>query len=417
MRKHITAAQSRRLRELQPTRHRRFREQTGTVVERKGAFWLRFYRDGDNGSRIKVTEKLCDMTKEYPTKDCKAVDILRAARIAAVNKETHQALNVQAPLPDAPPLTIGAFVLTTYLPWVKENRRFSTYRSYTDDWTQYLKPEMESKPLESYRTVDGSKFLTALATRPGPDPKPLNRNTLAHIRSLCSSIFSHAISLGLLDRNPFNSDLKILAKVRPPKPKVAYTPEETVAILNGIPRTDAKLFFALCAVMGMRPSEAAAVKWQNIKDGVLTITEAAPYGVLGDTKTESSKGNLTIIEPVSSLITAWHEAMRKPASGLLFETADHTPINHNSFNKYHIKPHALKACVRYCGPYSGRHGAATTIYNLTGDMRATYQTLRNSLEVASKNYTKPDDEQGKAGRTLYEEVLRKAAEAAQSPQQ
>jgi|GEM_PF-5751051 len=410
MRKHITAAQSRRLRELQATRHRRFREQTGTVVERKGAFWLRFYRDGENGSRIKVTEKLCDVTKEYPTIDCKAVDILRAARIAAVNKETHQALNVQAPLPEAPPLTIGAFVLTTYLPWVKENRRFSTHRGYSKMWEQYLKAEMEAKPMVAYRTVDGSKFLTGLASR-------LNRNTLAHIRSLCSGIFSHAISLGLLDRNPFSRDLKILAKVRPPKPRVAYTPEETVAIINAIPRTDAKLFFALCAVMGMRPSEAAAVKWQNIKDGVLTITEAAPYGVLGETKTESSKGDLTIIEPVLSLITTWHEKLGKPSTGLLFENSDHSPIDHNSFNKYHIKPHALKACARYCGPYSGRHGAATTIYNLTGDMRATYQTLRNSLEVASKNYTKPDDEQGKAGRTLYEDVLRKAAEAAQSPQQ
>ena len=48
-----------------------------------------------------------------------------------------------------------------------------------------------------------------------------------------------------------------------------------------VERIEAKLFFALCAVLGMRPSEAAAAKWENIRDGVLKVREAAPYGVLG----------------------------------------------------------------------------------------------------------------------------------------
>ena len=63
--------------------------------------------------------------------------------------------------------------------------------------------------------------------------------------------------------------------------------------------TDANLFFALCAVLGMRPSEAAAVRWENISDGVLRVREAAPYGELGELKTKRSKRDLTITEPVS----------------------------------------------------------------------------------------------------------------------
>jgi hypothetical protein len=95
---------------------------------------------------------------------------------------------------------------------------------------------------------------------------------------------------------------------------------------------------------------------------------------------------------------------------LLFENADDTPINHNSFNKYHIKKHALNVCARYCGPYGGRHGAGTELYNRTGDMRAAFQVLGNSFAVVSKHYTKPDGAQGKAGLVIYEEALR-AAEA------
>ena len=45
---------------LKATEHRRFREQTVPVAERKGALLVRFYRDGVGRSRIKVTEKLYD---------------------------------------------------------------------------------------------------------------------------------------------------------------------------------------------------------------------------------------------------------------------------------------------------------------------------------------------------------------------
>src|ERR1700730_3285632 len=57
---------------LQATEHRRFREQTVTVAERKGALWVRFYRDGVGGSRIKVTGSCT--TRASATVDCSAVD-------------------------------------------------------------------------------------------------------------------------------------------------------------------------------------------------------------------------------------------------------------------------------------------------------------------------------------------------------
>ncbi|MGA8619652.1 MAG: hypothetical protein WB660_14185 [Candidatus Sulfotelmatobacter sp.] len=124
---------------LKSKRQRRFRQQRGTVVERDGSFWLRFYRDGDNGARVKITEKLCDRDTRHHSADSMPVKLLRDARMAAINQEAHQALKTQAPLPEPPPMTIGAFVLTTYLRWVKENRRWSTHRGYSKMWEQYLK--------------------------------------------------------------------------------------------------------------------------------------------------------------------------------------------------------------------------------------------------------------------------------------
>jgi integrase len=380
---------------------RRYREQTGSVVERSDGFYIRYYRDSD-GVRIRITERLCDLRVVDPQKR----KLLAKSHMSAINNLHHAALRSEAP---APVLTVGAFWDTIYQPWVEKNKRPSTLRCYEYVWKLYVKSELATKPIDSYHTIDASQFLTGLTTR-------LNGKSLSHVRALMSSLFAHAVNTkgtngrALIDHNPIR-DVKILANVRESKERVAYTPQETIAIINAIERTEAKLFFALCAVLGMRPSEAAAVKWENISKKVLMVREAAPYGILGPFKTEKSKRDLTITEPVTSLLATYRKSLSNPTQGLLFEDGGH-PINHNGFAKYYIKPFAEKVCKRWNGCYSGRHGAATTLYNQEGDVRAAYQVLGNSLEVVMKTYVKPDVEQGRTGQVKYEQALLKAMKKA-----
>jgi integrase len=223
-----------------------------------------------------------------------------------------------------------------------------------------------------------------------------------------SGIFSHATSLGLLDRNPIR-DVKVLARVRPPKPRVKYTPEETAAVLNALTEPDAKLFFALCGVLAMRPEETAAVRWENIdlKAGVLKVREAAPYGKLGELKTEQSQRDLHFGEDVRGFIEAWHNVMGKPTTGFLFTFNGADPVNSNSFSRDRITAQAKKACARWCGLYSGRHGAATTLYHQDGDVRAAYQNLGNSLEVVIATYIEPDTATGRVSSLKMQDALGK----------
>lgn len=384
---------------LKADKQRRFREQTGTVVKRTDGFYIRFYKDVD-GVRTKVTERLCDLGTDAAT-----LRTRQRSFMTGINNTQQIAL---ASPTEAAPLSIGGFWSATYLPWAKTNLRYSTSRGYEKIWEQYLNDELEAKTLRTYRTIDASEFLTKLAVK-------LNRNSLAHVRSLMSGIFTLAVNTkgtngkALVDQNPMR-DVKVLAKVRKPKKRINYTIEEIIAILNALDRTDAKLFFALCGVLGLRPSEAAAVKWENIDfdGGVLKVREAAPYGVLGELKTEDSEGDLPIIEPVLTFIKAWHREMQQPKVGLLFTPDGKHPINHSDFAKRWIKPEAEKVCARYCGCYAGRHGAATDLYNQDGDVRAAYQVLRNSLEVVMSTYVKPKTEQGQAGLRKREQAFLKA---------
>jgi integrase len=376
----------------------RFREQQGTIVKLSNGFYIRFNRDGEGGKRTKVTEKLCDLD----TSTAK-VKLLAASHMSSVNNARHTSLKSAAP---APVLTVGAFWQDIYLPWVKQNKRASTASHYESDWKMYVRPELETTPIDAFATVQACELLDRLVT-----VNDLNKSTLAHVKSLCSGIFKHAVRKGIIKINPWREAGESV-KVRPKKTHVAYTPEETVAILNVLDRPQAKLFFVMCAVMGLRPSEVAALKWENITDGVLKIIEAAPYGILGDTKTERSKRTLKIIEPVTSLIAAWHEANGKPSAGLLFTNNKGKPVNHNAWVKYNIDPRAKEACARWCGLYAGRHGTLTTLYNQTGDIRAAYQRSGNSLEVLMSTYVKPDVSMGDAGALKQEAVLKAATNKA-----
>src|SRR5437867_4110411 len=102
---------------------RRFREQTGSVVKRSDGFYIRYYKDSDGGVRTKVTERLCDLTVVDPKKR----KLLARSHMSAINNAHHTTLRSSA---TAPVLTVGAFWDSTYLPWVKNIKRFSTLRGY-----------------------------------------------------------------------------------------------------------------------------------------------------------------------------------------------------------------------------------------------------------------------------------------------
>ena len=125
---------------------RRFREHTGTVVKRLDGFYIRFYRDGENGERTKVTERLCDLSVTDPKKR----KLLQHSLMSSINNAHHAALRSDAP---APVPIVGAFWDATYLPWVKANKRWSTARCYEYVWKTYLKPEIETTPIDTYTTA------------------------------------------------------------------------------------------------------------------------------------------------------------------------------------------------------------------------------------------------------------------------
>jgi integrase len=375
---------------LRANRKRRVREQKGTLVERRDGFYLRYYIDGQDGTRRKVSEWLCDLDTKK-----KLIEIKLKQRIFEINTQAENGVTAEAVVVDQ---TIADFWEKNYIPWCEANLAKSTVRGYKKLWA-VLEPRVGSRSLQKFRRVEASDFLTSLVK------DGWNNNSMKHAKFLLSGLYSRAVSRDIVPANPM-TDAKSDVPAPPPKERIAYTDAEVVAVLHALDRPDAKLLWALCSILGMRPSEAAGLLWECCSGDRIRIERAAPDGVMQEfTKSDRGKRQLLLIEPVRSLLNAWKAACSDPATGLVFDNGEGQPIDHSVFVGHWIAPGAKKACSRWSGLYSGRHATLTGLAIQTGDAGASHQVGGNSREVAERNYVHPVQEAGDAGLRLREAAL------------
>ncbi len=128
-------------------------------------------------------------------------------------------------------LTLAAFVSEHYDPYARENLKPSTVHGYSKLW-ETLCPRVGEIRLRHFKTVDAANTLTYFAGR------GWGRRSLQHAKSLLSGIFTYAKNLGVLDGvNPVQGTI-IPRKAKAPAETHASTPDEVVAILEVLRRTE-----------------------------------------------------------------------------------------------------------------------------------------------------------------------------------
>lgn len=376
------------------------RHQRGYVYESSNAFHVRYYcLEIIDGAEVRKqrSHRLATKDAKYTSVSCKAVKMLA--------EEFLRSVNAQMPGQVRADVRISDFFDHEYLPFIRANKRHSTIYAYENLWRGQLEQHFGTRTLAEYRPSDGFKYLMSLK------PK-LNRNSLARVRSLASAIFGHAVNTGILDSNPWRAKEGGLTwkESRQPEPTVAYTLPEVLAILKALSgRTDAALIFGLSAFAGLRPSESAALRWENVSvgnenvaDDALWVRGSAVRGHADLTKTPQSVRPLPLISPVREIMAAYREQCMNPTEGWLFQNSAGGVCNMDSFLKHHVAPVVRAAGLEWYGIYAARRACGTNLVALTGNINAAYQILGNSLAVCMAKYVKPSQEQGLIGMRLLE---------------
>ena len=299
---------------------------------------------------------------------------------------------------DTQDVKITDFWEQTHLPFIQEHLRPSSVHGYEKVWSQHLLNHFADLTLQQYRTHIGSQFLTALAGK----PLRLRRRTLAHIRSVASGLFTHAVNRGVIESNPWH-DVKVLGKVKEPEGTTHYTLEQAVKMIGALEgHPDYQAILVLACFLGLRPGEIAGLQWPDIDESWIHIRRAVVRGIVGATKTKikaaadqlcscgmplSSCQRLPLIAPVARALTAWRAASGDPTEGWVFPNRSGKPINLQELSRRVIKPILKSKNITFKGLYPGRRGAATILTELTGSAIAAEQLLRHQdLSVTTRSY-------------------------------
>jgi len=306
------------------------RRQKGLVVQIGGQWYVR-YRELRNVGGTMVLARPSHKLGPVTTRGKKPpADILDETErfMATVNSGVIRPAQI---------VTIGDFVVRVYLPWIREHKRPSTAKGYGDIWEHRLKPFAESMWLGKTRTFHVQGWLDKIGR------EDLSRNTLKHIKSVVSGIFTLAKQQDYFQGENPARDTAVNPKAAEAQETYAYSLEEIQRILALVPEPAATAF-AVAAFMGLRHGEIQGLLWEDYRDGEIFVSRSIWNGRVTDPKTRKGRAPVPVIKPLADRLEMHRLRSGNPMKGPMFANGLGNPLALNSLVNRTIVP-TLNRCV------------------------------------------------------------------------
>jgi integrase len=314
-------------------------------------WYLRYFDTrvmGGEVKRVRIAKQLAPVTG---ITKAKARELARPI-MAQINQPRH-----------APETAVSLtdFVERVYLPRMEQQKRPSTVKGYCDIWKNHLKARSAGLWMREIRTCDVQRILDEIA-RLGL----LGSNSLRHIKSQISGIFSYAKQQGYFDgENPARNTA--IPPARPSEETYAYSLEEIGQIIALLPEPAATIF-AVAAFTGARRGEIRGLLWENYHDGEIQITRSIWRGHITEPKTRKSRGAIPVIAPLARRLEFHRIRCGNPISGVMFPNLTGSPTDLGNVLNRVILP-TLNRCA-ICGrpkddcgrPRKGQHATPDHVF-------------------------------------------------------
>ncbi len=350
---------------------RRTRHHQSGYVFQKGSNWYVRYREDvvlEDGSikRIQKCRRLAKATGQYRSK--RAVEPLADDIIRSLNDGMARPESI---------MTLNRFIEVSYLPYVAEQKRRSTYCGYKNIWLRYVRPN-GTLALRDVRTLEGEHILMTIARR-----ENLSRTTLGHIKHFLSGVFRYARRQGVLNNpNPMH-DVEI-PKARPAGETYAYSLEEEAQMLAILPEPAATVV-ATAAFTGARKGELRGLMWENYDGSEIRVMKSVWRSHVDEPKRPKSKAAIPVISPLKVMIERhWTESGR-PTRGFIFANQHGKPMNLEALARDVIRPMMAQSNLRWHGWHAFRRGLATNLHRLTVSDKVIQQILRHANITTTMN--------------------------------
>ncbi len=284
--------------------------------------------------------------------------------------------------------TLDEFVRDSWAPERAHDLASATRVFYAGLYRTHLAPTFAETRL---RDITAPKVAAwrAQRQRDGAGAKALRE---AH--SLLGGILGYACELGELE---FNAARAVRPARRPTREPVrAWAPREVEALRAQLDDRDGALVSVL-AYAGLRPAEALALRWADIREGTILVARACDLEA-GAIKTTKSGGHraVRLLPPLATDLAAWRLRSGRPdATAEVFPAADGEPWEKGDLKNWRVRRWrpALKAAgLPACRPYDLRHSFASlllaegrTVHYVAGQLgHGAEQTLRTYGHVIAE---------------------------------
>ena len=322
------------------------REQKGQIIRIGERWYVRYWERRNTGGTIerkRVTHLLGNVTtrgKRPPA------DIVTEA-------QRHMGTVCNGTIPAERIVTVSHFVEAVYLPWTNEHKRPSTAKSYRDIWEDHLKSLCAQVWLKDTRTFHVQGWLNQIGAG------KLSRNTLKHVKSVISGVFTLAKQQDYFQgENPVR-DAAVNPKAAEARETYAYSLDEIQAMLALLPEPAATAF-AVAAFMGLRHGEIQGLLWENYHDGELFVSRSIWNGHVNDPKTRKGRAPVPVIRQLADRLEIRRLRSGNPQAGPIFANTVGKPLSLSSLVNRTILP-ALNRC-ELCGKGESEHPKETHPY-------------------------------------------------------
>ena len=312
---------------------------------------------------------------------------------------------------------------------MEQQKRPSTAKGYRDIWANHLKRRSIGLWMREIRTCDIQRILDNIAK-----PGLLSSNSLRHIKSQISGIFSYAKQQGYFDgENPARNTA--IPPARLSEETYAYSLEEIGQILALLPEPAATVF-AVAAFTGARRGEIRGLLWENYQNNEIQITRSIWKGHITEPKTHRSRGSIPVMAPLARRLELHRVRSGNAKSGVMFPNHNGSPMDLGNVLNRAILP-ALNRCVvcgktkeecrralknqnttlnhnferdqmlpEWHGWHAARRGLGTNLYRL-GVPEKTIQAILRHANVSTTNtfYIKSAADDMRAGMAKLERLL------------
>jgi integrase len=293
---------------------------------------------------------------------------------------------------------LGDFAVEWWSVHAKPNLARSTLHRYSEVWDRHVLPRLGAYRLKEL-TPEVVANLRADLTEAG-----VGDATIRKALFLLQGVLGLAVVQGAIATNPVKAVRKPRQASRSIRP---LAPETVEAIRRKLRLRDATLVSVL-AYAGLRPGEALALRWENVRERTLLIERSISLGREKATKTNATR-TARLLAPLALDLAEWRLACGRPdGRTLLFPRPDGQPWSHDDYRNWRVRifrPAAAAAGVDRPRPYDLRHSFVSLLIQEGVSVVEVARQAGHSPEECLRTYAHTFEEFDPAERTSAEAAI------------